>query len=1792
MKFARRFTLDAKPTQYEKRTSRITNPDGSVVFEAAGILIPEGWSQVAVDILAQKYFRKAGCPVAVREVEEEGVPTWLRRSEADVEVLKNLPESQRFGGETDARQVFRRLAGCWTYWGWKYRYFDTEEDAKIFYEEIFVMLERQMVAPNSPQWFNTGLHWAYGITGPAQGHYFWDFETEQVRRSENAYERPQPSACFIQSVADDLVGDGGIMDLWVREARLFKYGSGTGSNVSMVRGAKESLSGGGKSSGLMSFLRVGDRAAGAIKSGGTTRRAAKMVVVDVDHPDIEDFVTWKVKEERKVAALVAGSKTCKKALQKLLEAVLSVEGEDGYDPKKNSSLRAALREARAAGIPESYLQKVMQSRDFETFEEYTTDWDAEAYNTVSGQNSNNSVRVTNDFMVAAENGLPWHLRFRTTGKVSSTLEARKLWGLIAEAAWSCADPGIQFHSTINEWHTCPKDGEIRASNPCVTGDTLVAVGDQGWRPIRSLCEEDFSVIGSDGEAHQIWPAYCTGRKEVFRLRTRAGYEVKVTADHKFLTKNRGDVRADELSKDDILLLGPSKFWGRERERIRDLFSREGFVETDNGYVGLGGVSPNQLQQTQIHLLSFGIRSDIPRGENVLCIRGGSRHLFEQEIGFAADSPQAVSLQQMNRLDAEWSPEPLEDTVDEFVFVGEEDVFDLTEPATHHFIANGFVVHNCSEYMFLDDTACNLASLNLMKFLGKDGKLDPRAVESACRTWTVVLDISVLMAQYPSQEIALRSHLYKTLGLGYANLGTYFMVRGIPYDSVAAQAICGYVTAIMTGVAYATSAELAESLGAFPRYSENAESMLRVMRNHRRVAMGMEDFEGVSKKPPRLRSKDCPDPELVDAAQAVWKKAVRLGEKHGYRNAQVTVIAPTGCVLPETMVPTSKGLIGLGALGDVAGPTWQDLGVEVSTHEGPRTATKFYINSIENVVAVKTARGFEVSGTPQHRIKRVVGGVWEWARLSDLKNGDVVPLALGSNTLDKVREVSLPVLGEPYFGSVKTLRVPHKMTLELAELVGYFMGDGSLHSKGLRFCVSNKDLDVVEYLKGQVRALFGVEATEQKRSGYTEIGVNSTGLASWWEAAGFSKSRPHPEHQGKGWTPHVPHAVLATNSSEVYAAFCRGLFEADGSVAGGSPNWGTSSPSFAAQIRTILLSLGIPTTTRTWISGLGSEMRSLRPWNRRFAVSFAKKVGFLSLRKKKLLWDSQGKDSKKDGIYVTSKMVSKIPKGHPRRAAAMMSFGKHGFISREVFEDLAQDIWADEKWRSGFVYDKVESSLLGEEAATYDLSVPDNVSYVANGFVSHNTIGLLMDCDTTGIEPDFALVKFKKLAGGGYFKIINSSVPMALDRLGYTDVEINDIIRYCRGTGTLVGSPAITPLDLQRKGFTEEVLARVEAELPTTFDIGFAFNIHVLGAEFCKNVLGISQDQWGQPGFSALRALGFTSEEVRKANDYVCGTMTVEGAPHLRPEHLPVFDCANKCGRYGNRFIAPMAHVRMMAAAQPFLSGAISKTINMPREATIEDVKAVYQAAWEVGLKALALYRDGSKLSQPLSSSLLLDDDVPEEATTQPQMIEKVVERVIERRQGERRTLPSRRRGYTQKAMVGGHKIYVHTGEYADGSVGEIFVDMHKEGAAFRSLMNCFAIAVSLGLQYGVPLEEYVEAFCFTRFEPNGPVFGHPHIKMSTSIIDYIFRELAVTYLERHDLAQVPPSEDLRSSAVEIVKELRTPVFEVEDRSVDTIHMARLQGYEGEACTSCGSFTMVRNGSCLKCVSCGNTSGCS
>ncbi len=1282
LRITRRFTEAGKDPydqlEWSTRDSRIANPDGSVVFEMTDAEIPAHWSQVASDIMVSKYFRKAGIP----QYDDEG------------KALVDENGDPVTGPERSARQVFDRLAGTWKHWGEKEGYFASTDDTEAFEDELRYMLATQMAAPNSPQWFNTGLNWAYGLTGPPQGLWYVDGETEKLTSSPDSYSRPTPQACYILGVSDDLVNPGGIMDLWVREARIFKFGSGAGSNFSEIRGENEQLSGGGKSSGVMSFLKIGDRAAGAIKSGGTTRRAAKMVILDGDHPDIEMFIDWKKIEEEKAKLLI-----------------------------------------NHGGFP--------------------ADFNGEAYATVSGQNSNNSVRITNDFVKAVERDDDWDLINRTDGSIRKTIKARDLWSRIAEAAWACADPGLQFDTTINEWHTSPAGGRIRASNPC------------------------------------------------------------------------------------------------------------------------------------------------------------------------------------------------------------------------------------SEYVFLDDTACNLASVNLVRFYDDEtGIFDIDSYKHAIRIWTIVLEISVAMAHFPSKEIARGSYDYRTLGLGYANLGSLLMRQGIAYDSDEGRAIAGAMTSILTGFSYATSAEIAGVVGPFPKFEENRDSMLRVIRNHRVAAYDGDDFDAITTKVMGIDPDVCPA-DLLTAARESWDLALQRGEEHGYRNAQSSVLAPTGCLVGGSLIPTERGLVRLKSLGDPDGAQWQDLGVRVSTDEGPRTASQFYLNGVEPVVTVDTHRGFRIQGTPTHRIKVVKeDGEWVWKRFSEIKAEDLVPLQF-DQLVGEPQEVRLPLLGEMHWNSDFTTRVPETVTPELAEFVGYFMGDGSLHAKGIRLAVAAEDFDVVERLSALGKDLFGLQAHKTEQKGYTEIAFHSVALALWWKAAEFAKHAPVEGHTGKGWHPHIPDTILHTNNLSVYSRFLRGLFEADGTVhPAGYPSWSTTNTDFSHDVQSLMLAIGIPTTRKFDTTGWGrSRLAVLRVLNLSYGKAWADKIGFMSGRKQASVRLTKAqRGSRGDYVPVDREMVDRLaPENDNLRKTLLLALSRNGLVSRRSAQKLYKRTGDPELGHLlGFFYDRVTLAELGEEQLTYDLSVPDDVTYVANGFISHNTIGLLMDCDTTGVEPDFALVKFKKLAGGGYFKIVNQSVAPALTSLGYSLNEINDVVQYIVGTSSIEGAPHINDLALAEKGFDSDDLAKLEATLPGVFDLKHAFNVFTFG-EATLQRLGFGVDEYTSWNFDLLKALGFTKEQITKANDHICGRQTIENAPHIKDEHLRVFDTANKNGKYGRRFIHHNGHIKMMAAAQPFISGAISKTINMPNEVDTETIEEAYHLSWEWGLKAMALYRDGSKAVQPLNSTADEGEESEEEA---------------------------------------------------------------------------------------------------------------------------------------------------------------------------------------------------------------------
>lgn len=1010
--FGRHFTKSSvhpfDEIEWEHRDAAIYNEKGNVIFKQDQVEVPNFWTQLSTDIAASKYFRKAGVP----EVEAESSVRQL---------VTRVARTLRRAGE--------EVGG----------YFATADDAESFEMELTHILATQRGAFNSPVWFNCGLWHEYDIKG-AGGNYHWDREEQKVNITQNAYQYPQNSACFIQNVDDSL---DSMLDLQKSEVRLFKYGSGTGSNFSRVRAKGEHLSSGGESSGVLSFLEGFDRWAGSIKSGGTTRRAAKMVILDMDHPEIVDYIEWKMKEEEKAKALIA------------------------------------------AGYP--------------------SDFNGEAYGTVSGQNSNNSVRIPDIFMDAYLDGKKWQTTYRTSGDVAAEYEAKDLMDKIADAAWACADPGVQFDDTIQTWHTCKQSDRIYASNPC------------------------------------------------------------------------------------------------------------------------------------------------------------------------------------------------------------------------------------SEYLFLDDSACNLASINLVKYLNDDGSFDIDGFRATVRVFITAMEIIVDLSSYPTPRIARRSHEYRPLGLGYANLGALLMRLGIPYDSAEACSYAGSITAILSGKGYQTSAEIAKSVGAFSGYAKNTESMLGVIKMHRDAAY-------------KIDATTCPE-DLLDAAREDWDLCLEKGEKWGYRNSQISVIAPTG------------------------------------------------------------------------------------------------------------------------------------------------------------------------------------------------------------------------------------------------------------------------------------------------------------------------------------------------------------------------------------------------------------------------------------------TIALLMDCDTTGIEPEFALVKFKKLAGGGYMKIVNQSVHDALEKLGYIPQHIEEIVTHIVGTGTLEGTPYINPESLKYKGFTDEDIEQVAEMLPSSFDLNLAFAPGFLGEE-CLERLGITKDKADDPEFNLLSYLGFNPSEIATAEEIICGTGTIEGAPHLSSKHYPVFDCAVQSGKHGTRYIHHMGPLKLMAAVQPFISGAISKTVNVPHDATVDDIKELYVEAWRLGVKCLAIYRDGSKGSQPLSTS------------SNPDAIEDGLERPIRRR------LPDTRDSKTHKFSIGGHEGYMHVGFYEDGTPGEVFLSMSKQGSVIAGLIDSIAILISVSLQYGVPLESLVNKFSHVRFEPSG-FTQNPDIPMAKSIVDYVFRWLGKEFLPKD-------GSELSTDALALDEQIALPE-EINPHGhgnngesnpwADREKIITLRHGDAPPCHECGAL-MIRSGICYRCTNCGATSGCS
>ncbi len=1295
----------------------------------------------------------------------------------------NIVTSKYFRGavgseqrESSLRQLIDRVVTTYTAAGVQHGYFATDTDEEIFSQELTWMLLHQVFSFNSPVWFNVG-------TASPQ----------------------QVSACFILSVDDEMES---ILNWYREEGLIFKGGSGAGLNLSRIRSSKELLSSGGTASGPVSFMRGADASAGTIKSGGATRRAAKMVVLDVDHPDIAEFVQTKASEERKIRVL------------------------------------------RDAG--------------------FDMDLGGKDITSVQYQNANNSVRVSDEFMRAVEAGGEFALRARTTGEVIETVRARELFRHITKAAWECADPGLQYDDTINDWHTCPESGRITASNPC------------------------------------------------------------------------------------------------------------------------------------------------------------------------------------------------------------------------------------SEYLHLDNSSCNLASINLMKFLREDLTFDADMFAKTVELVITAMDISICFADFPTAAIGETTRAFRQLGIGYANLGALLMATGHAYDSGGGRALAAAITSLMTGTAYKRSAELAGVVGPYEGYARNAEAHQRVMRKH----AGANDL---------IRTYDHNDRAVQKGATRAWQDGMRIGENNGWRNAQASVLAPTGCLVGDTLVTTDRGLARLSDLGDVYGERWQELDAQVSTDDGPRQVTRFFVNGEEPTRRIVTRGGYRIQGTLTHRIKVVDSktGKWEWKRLSDITVSDIVPMQLGV-LVGAPRDVPLPVLDQAYYAGDRHLRVPQTVDVELAELVGYFMGDGSLHSKGIRLCVADSDLDVVERLCILSKSLFGLEPVVGAGDGYQEVVLQSMRLARWWQAAGFAKDLPGEDHSGKGWTPRVPAAIRETNNVEVYSAFLCGVFEADGTVQEGVPSVSTSSTTFADDLRAMLLCVGLPTTTRETVSGWGGPVFQLRIRNVDHALTYDEIIGFMGNRKAGLLAEVEPVASGKNDRIILPRHIwdELVPCGHELRGPVVQSLRKYGGVSR----GLARRIWTERPDcrlddALGYLFEMVASNEDGGVQPTYDLSVPSNVTYVAAGFISHNTIGFMMDCDTTGIEPDFSLVKFKKLVGGGSMQIVNQTVPKALAALGYQQEQSEAIVEYIAEHG------------------------------------------HVIDA------------------------------------------------PGLRPEHYEVFDCA-----MGERAIPPMGHVRMMAATQPFISGAISKTVNMPETATVDEVEEIYLQSWKMGVKALAIYRDNCKVGQPLSTG--------KTSTTGADKAQMADARPVRKR------LPKKRPSETVSFTVGGAEGYMTAGSYPDGGLGEVFVKMSKQGSTLAGVMDAFSIAISIALQYGVPLETYVSKFVNMRFEPAG-MTDDPDVRMASSVVDYLFRRLALDQLpkdKRDQLgiltaaertAQVAADYGIDAGSGSDVESLRTsvdasnPAPAIPGRpapiyvgsSTELLELQMGKAADAPLCLTCGT-KMRPAGSCYVCEGCGSTSGCS
>ena len=1632
---------------WERRDARIVNfATGAVAFEQLGVEVPSTWSLNATNILAQKYFRGT------------------------------LGEPDR---EWSLKQVADRVVDTITAWGRKDGYFVDDSEAETFSDELKYLIIHQKAAFNSPVWFNIGVkgvpqqgsacqpydslvctpdglvpigrlvesnavgtkvydahgltkivavkhngrknvlrvHTKAGVTlDVTADHLVWrasgfdtgefvpagelevghrltwhrtelwgsveltegiagegdgdcrllDIDRVEEIGEDDVYDIQTESGeylsghlrvhnCFILAVEDSM---DSILNWYREDGVIFKGGSGAGVNLSKIRSSKEGLKGGGTASGPVSFMRGADASAGTIKSGGKTRRAAKMVILDAEHPDIQDFIWCKAIEERKARAL------------------------------------------RDAG--------------------FDMDLDGKDSHSIQYQNANNSVRVTDDFMQAVIDDADWHLRAVATGEILETVRARDLFRQIAKAAWECADPGMQFDTTINRWHTAPNTDRINASNPCCfVGDTQVATrsGSIAISEIEEICASGSELpsvttldletgVVADAPVVKAWVAGHTSRLVV--VRTALGGVLKCTPEHRFLCRSGEFVEAVDL--------------------------RAG----------------TQLQSV-----------------------GGDDFVL---------------------------------SVESEVLPAEVAVYDIEVAGTHNFAVmtgaqTAVVVHN-SEYMHIDNSACNLASLNLLTFLEADGSFDVEGFRAATEVVFTAQEIIVGNADYPTENIAENSRRFRQLGIGYANLGALLMAQGLPYDSDEGRAWAAAITALLTGHSYATSARTAARMGPFAGYQENREPMLGVLRMHRDAAAHINE--------------ELVPPELLSAAQESWDTAVEIAEQYGVRNSQASVLAPTGCLVAGTLVATDRGLVRLGSLGDPEGPQWQDLAADVATDEGPQQATRFYVNGLDSVVTAETARGYRIQGTPQHRIKVVDTGTgqWVWRRFGELSEGDLVPLAL-NQLIGQSQKVELPPLADAYWTGEHRAAAPRQMTADLSELVGYFMGDGSLHSRGIRLCVTNGDHDVIDRLRDLAKSCFGLETHVTAKRGYTEVRIDSVRVALWWEACGFMK-RPNPRGPGKGYEAHVPDAILHSNDPAVYRAFLRGLYEADGDNSAGYPTIKNTSLQMLRDCQSLLLALGYPATlavrdrTDAWGK---APLGNLRILNYSYNERWLEEIGFMGSRKNAGIRSATtGQASRKDYIPVTRALIDRLAPENDRLRKVLLMEHSRGTVSRRVATELLERTGdAELAHLLGFFYDVVASAELTGEEFTYDISVPANVTYIANGFVSHNTIGLLMDCDTTGIEPDLGLVKMKKLVGGGTMSIVNQTVPRALTRLGYSDDQIGDIVAYIDEHKSIVG------------------------------------------------------------------------------------------APHLTAADLPVFACS-----MGDNTIHYRGHVHMMGAVQPFISGAISKTVNMPEEATVEDVEQLHIEAWQLGLKAVAIYRDNCKVAQPLATAkkTVADPGASPAEVHDAELALKVaeLEKALERhtvvvKQPIRERLPRKRKSYTFAFRVADCEGYVTVGEYEDGRPGEVFMKVSKQGSTLSGIMDAFSISISLGLQHGVPLATFVKKYTNMRFEPAG-MTDDPDLRIAQSLVDYIFRRLAVDYLsfeERAELGVLTTAERTQQTLPGI-EETVTPNSSLDagpqiEEPVTPAASKVVAESDAPYCFQCG-VQMQRAGSCHACPSCGTTSGCS